>query len=173
MPVQNPVGEYAAGVITTLVTHTTGTLKLADGALVAEMAGTRGFFRKEAWSKEDRTPLARLTGIQLNEESDKTITFSVRTVTSGDQAAVAYMRCGPAEALEELVEAIVDANPNITVNHVDMKDEMNRLRREQRERDDEIVGVDRRVTLTRLALGGVVGGLLFKKREVIRRKDVR
>jgi hypothetical protein len=156
-----------------VVTHTTGTLRLDDGALVAEMSGTRGLFRKEAWSKEDRTPLARVTGVQLNEESNKTITLSVRTLASGDQAAVAYMRCGPAEALEDLVEAIVDANPNITVNHKDMKDEISRLRREQRERDDEIVGIDRHVTLTRLALGGVVGGLLFKKREVVRRKDVR
>lgn len=68
---------------------------------------------------------------------------------------------------------MLEANPDITVNHKDMKDEISRLRREQRERDDEIVGVDRRVTLTRLALGGVVGGLLFKKREVVRRKDVR
>jgi hypothetical protein len=165
--------EYAAGVSTSVVTHTTGTLTLDSGALVAKMSGTRGFFRKEAWSKEDRTPLARVTGIQLSEESDKTITLSVRTLASGELAAVAYMRCGPVEALEELVEAMVDANPNITVNHVDMKDEMSRLRREQRERDDEIVGVDRRVTLTRLALGGVVGGLLFKKREVVRRKDLR
>jgi hypothetical protein len=166
-------GEYAAGVSTSVVTHTTGTLRLDDGALVAEMSGTRGLFRKEAWSKEDRIPLAKLTAIQLDEESNKTITLSVRTLASGDRGAVAYMRCGPAEALEELVEAVVDANPNITVNHVDMKDEISRLRREQRERDDEIVGVDRRVTLTRLALGGVVGGLLFKKREVVRRKDVR
>ena len=165
--------EYAAGVSTSVVTHTTGTLTLDSGGLVAKMSGTRGLFRKEAWSKEDRTPLARVTGIQLSEESDKTITLSVRTLASGELAAVAYLRCGPVEALEELVEAMVDANPNIAVNHVDMKDEISRLRREQRERDDEIVGVDRRVTLTRLALGGVVGGLLFKKREVVRRKDLR
>jgi hypothetical protein len=156
-----------------IVTHTTGTLMLDEGALVAEMSGTRGLFRKEKWSKEDRTPLAQLTGIQLNEESNKTITLAVRTVASGDRAAVAYIRCGPAEALEELVEAMIDANPSITVNHRDMRDEISRLRREQTERDNEIVGVDRRVTLTRLALGGVVGGLLFKKREVIRRKDLR
>jgi hypothetical protein len=35
-----------------------------------------------------------------------------------------------------------------------------------------VIGIDRRVTLTRLALGGVVGGLLFKKRQVARRKDL-
>ena len=56
---------------TSVVTHTTGTLTLEGDALVAKMSGTRGVFRKEAWSKEDRTPLARLTGIQLNEESDE------------------------------------------------------------------------------------------------------
>lgn len=39
--------------------------------------------------------------------------------------------------------------------------------------DNEVIGVDRRVTLTRLALGGIVGGLLFKKREAVQRKDLR
>jgi hypothetical protein len=60
--------------VSTSVVTPTGTLTLEADALVATMSGTRGVFRKEAWSKEDRTPLARLTGIQLNEESDKTIT---------------------------------------------------------------------------------------------------
>jgi hypothetical protein len=119
-----------------VVTHRTGTLRLDGEALVAETSGTRGVFRKEAWSKEDRTPLDRLISIRLIEETNKTITLSIRTRDSGDEAAVAYMRCGPTQALAELVEAMLDANPDITVNQVDMKDEISRLRREQQERDE-------------------------------------
>ena len=73
------------------------------------------------------------------------------------------------EAIEELLEVIVAANPGVTVNDVNVADEI--AAREAS--DSEVIGVDRRVTLTRLALGGIVGGLLFKKRKAIRREDLR
>lgn len=162
------------------VRHTTGTLAIEDSDLVAGMSGTSGLFRKQSWAKTDRTPIAQVRRLTLQKEVRGGITLVIHTLRSGDQAAVAYMDCGPEEALEDLLEELVEANPQITVNDVDVGAEVRRLMAEREAVENEIVGVAQRATLTRLALGSLLGpvgtlgiGLGFKKTKAVRRKDVR
>ncbi len=156
-----------------IVRHTVGTLVLEADDLVAAMAGTRGFFRKEAWSKTDRTPVASIRRLALREEPDQSMTLSIYTARSGDQPSVAYLRCGPDEAVEELVEEMMEINPSITVNNIDVGAQIRQLKAAKESADNEVVGITNRVTLTRVALGGPLLGLLFQKRQIVRRKDLR
>jgi hypothetical protein len=150
-----------------VVRHSTGTLAIEGNEVIGRLEGTRGLFRKEAWSEEKRLPLVSIQSVRVVENKEP---FGVDLAfVIGDQLPTGFTHCEPQEAIEELLEVIVAANPGVTVNDVNVADEI--AAREAS--DSEVIGVDRRVTLTRLALGGIVGGLLFKKRKAVRREDLR
>lgn len=144
------------------------------------MSGTSGIFRKQPWSKTERTPVAHLRGLTLQQEAHGGgLSLVLHTARSGDQAAVAYMGCAPDEAVEALLETLVEANPQITVNNVDVGAEIRKLVADREAAENEVVGIKQRATLTRLALGSLLGpvgtlgiGLGFKKTSAVRRKDV-
>ena len=120
-------------------------------------------------------PISSIESANITQESNGSLTLGFkpkRTKFISEEVTRAFTSCEPAEEIEAFLATLVDANPSITVNNVDMKAEVSRLQQAQMDAANEIIGIDRRVTLTRLALGGVVGGLLFKKREVVRRKDL-
>jgi|ERR1035437_3912789 hypothetical protein len=151
-----------------LVNHTTGTLLLEDSELVSQMNGTSGFFKKTPWSKEDRIPTSSIRFVNIQQDGQ----YVSLAISHSNNIPVAYLRCQPLDEIEKLIEEIVEQNSSVLINEVDVKEEREKLRAQAPSRyDNEVIGVDRHVTLTRLVLGGVVGGLLFKKKKVLRRKD--
>lgn len=158
------------------VQHSTGTLDIKQSDIVSEMSGTRGLFKRERWEKQERIPIATIEAVLVTEESSGAITLgfkSKRTTFVGpNELPRAFSHCKPAEQIEEFLTTLLGVNPSITVNNIDVKAEVARLQQAQEDAGNEVVGIDRRATLTRLALLGPVGALLFKKREVVRRKDL-
>ncbi len=167
------------------VLHSTGTLDIEQGDIVSKMSGTRGLFKKERWEQEERVAIASIEAILITEgiKGDLTLGFK----SNERELPRAFTYCQPAEEIEVFLTILLQANPLITVTNVDIKADsarvrqaayaiqakVARVRQAQEDAGNEIIGVTRRGTVTRLLLLGPVGALIFKKRDIVRRKDAK
>jgi hypothetical protein len=88
------------------VRHMTGTLDVVDGNVVAQMTGTRGFFKKEAWTKTELLPIKRLASVRKTADDKGKVTLSFQK-RYGD-LPVAFLDCRTPEDIETFLETLSD-----------------------------------------------------------------
>ena len=144
-----------------------GKIFIEGDDFVSEMSGDAGVFRKKAWNQTDRAPIVSIRAISIL-DSGKTANVRLWTKPWGTSWDLGYAECKPIDAAEELVLSLLQRNPDIVVNDEDVAFEA----RAARDRANEVVGTERVATIPRYLLLGPLVAIAFKKRQVIRRKDV-
>ena len=86
------------------VRHTTGTLDVVDGNVVAQMTGTRGFFKKEAWEKTELLPIKRLASVRKTTDDKGAVTLAFQR-KYGD-LPIAFLNCEKPDDIETLLETL-------------------------------------------------------------------
>ncbi len=86
------------------VQHSTGTLDVVDGNVVARMSGTRGLFKKETWQKTEVLPIKRLARVQKITEANGWVTLAFQR-KYGD-LPVGFSHCTEQEDIEALLDRL-------------------------------------------------------------------
>ena len=86
------------------IRHTTGTLDVVDGNVVAQMSGTRGLFKKEPWQKTELLPIKRLGSVRKTTDDKGAVTLSFQR-KYGD-LPIAFQNCKEPEDIEALLETL-------------------------------------------------------------------